>query len=133
LTTWAVDNTDAAQPLQFRIQVSGGGSVSKIRLDVGRAQSLDLAVTLAAGESLVFDGSGLARSYDAKGRQMAVTRLERPAPQLAAGRQDVSFECAFAGDTPPVVDVTFRTRGEPEPVRPPTPTGDGRRDTMPRR
>jgi hypothetical protein len=122
LTTWAVDNTDAAQPLQFRIQVSGGGSVSKIRLDVGRAQSLDLAVTLAAGESLVFDGSGLARSYDAKGRQMAVTRLERPAPQLAAGRQDVSFECAFAGDTPPVVDVTFRTRGEPEPVRPPSPS-----------
>jgi hypothetical protein len=30
----------------------------------------------------------------------------------------VSFGCAFSGDAPPVVDVTFRTRGEAEPVRP---------------
>jgi hypothetical protein len=117
--TWVVDNADAVQPLQFRIQVSGGGSISKIHLEVGRAQSLDLAVTLAAGESLVFDASGTARSYDQKGRQKAAVRLDRPVPQLAPGRQDLSFECAFAGDAPPVVDVTFRTRGEPEPARPP--------------
>jgi hypothetical protein len=132
-TTWAVDNADAAQPLQFRIQVSGAGSISKVHLDVGRAQSVDLAVTLAAGESLVFDASGLARVYDAKGRQKGVTRLDRPAPMLAAGRQEVSFDCAFAGDTPPVVDVTFRTRGTAEPVMPPTPTAAGRRDTSRRR
>ena len=128
-----VENADATQPLQFRVQVSGGGSISRIHLEVGRAQSLDLAVTLAAGESLVFDASGLARSYDAKGRQKAVIALKRPVPQLARGKQDVSFECAFAGDTPPVVDVTFRTRGEAEPVLPPTPTAAGCRDTIPRR
>jgi len=115
-TTWVVDNGDKAQPVQFRIQVSGGGSVSKIHMEVGRAQSLDLAVTLAAGESLVFDASGLARSYDGKGRQKGVIKLDRPVPQLAPGRQDVSFECAFDGA--PVVDVTFKTRGEAEPVRP---------------
>jgi hypothetical protein len=113
--TWAVENADAAQALQFRIQVSGGGSISKVHLEVGRAQSLDLAVTLAAGESLVFDASGLARGYDAKGRQKGVIKLDRPAPQLTPGKQDVSFECAFDGA--PVVDVTFRTRGEAEPVR----------------
>jgi len=113
--------------------VSGAGSISKVHLDVGRAQSVDLAVTLAAGESLVFDASGLARVYDAKGRQKGVTRLDRPAPMLAAGRQEVSIDCAFAGDTPPVVDVTFRTRGTAEPVRPPTPTAAGRRDTSRRR
>ncbi len=116
--TWVVDNADAGQPLQFRIQVSGGGSISRIHLEIGRAQSLDLAVTLAAGESLVFDAVGLARSYDGMGRQTGVVKQDRPVPQLAAGRQDVSFECAFAGDAPPVVDVTFRTRGEAEPVRP---------------
>ncbi len=116
--TWVVDNADAGQPLQFRIQVSGGGSISRIHLEIGRAASLDLAVTLAAGESLVFDAVGLARSYDGKGRQTGVVKLDRPVPQLAAGRQDVSFECAFAGDAPPVVDVTFRTRGEAEMVRP---------------
>jgi len=117
--TWTLDNADAAQPLQFRVQVSGGGTISRIRLDVGRAQSVDLAVTLAAGESLVFDGSGLARSYDAKGRQKAVAKIDRPVPQVAPGRQEVAFECAFAGDPPPLVDVTFRTRGSAEPVRPP--------------
>jgi hypothetical protein len=126
-----VDNADAAQPLQFRIQVSGVGSISKIHLEVGRAQSLDLAVTLAAGESLVFDASGLARSYDAKGRQKAVIKLDRSVPQLVQGTQDVSFDCAFDGA--PAVDVTFRTRGEAEPVRPADPTAAGRRGTMPRR
>jgi hypothetical protein len=128
---WAVNNADNAQPLQFRIQVSGGGSISKIHLEVGRAQWLDLAVTLAAGESLVFDAGGLARSYDAKGRQKAVIKLDRSVPQLVRGTQDVSFECAFDGA--PAVDVTFRTRGEAEPVRPADPTAAGRRDTMPRR
>jgi hypothetical protein len=113
--TWAVENADATQPLQFRIQVSGAGSISKVHVEVGRAQSLDLAVTLAAGESLVFDGSGLARSYDAKGRQKGVIKLDRPVPQLAGGRQDVSFDCAFDGA--PGVEVTFRTRGAAEPVR----------------
>jgi hypothetical protein len=117
-TTWVVDNGDEAQPLQFRIQVSGAGSISKIRMEVGRAQSLDLAVTLAAGESLVFDAGGVARSYDAKGRQKGVLTLDRPVPQLASGRQDVSFDCAFAGDGAPIVDVTFRTRGAAEAVQP---------------
>jgi hypothetical protein len=118
-TTWVVDNADQGQPLQFRIQVSGGGSISRIHMEVGRAQSLDLAVTLAAGESLVFDAGGLARSYDAKGRQRSVLKLDRPIPELAPGRQDVSFECAFDGA--PVVEVTFTTRGEPEAVRRPGP------------
>ncbi len=81
---WAVENTDAGQPLQFRIQVVR----RRIHLHDpprGRtAQSLDLAVTLAAGESLVFDASGLARSYDAKGRQKGVIKLDRPVPQLRA-------------------------------------------------
>jgi hypothetical protein len=117
---WAVDNVDQGQPLQFRIQVSGGGSISKIHLEVGHAQSLDLAVTLAAGESLVFDAGGLARSYDAKGRQKGVIRLDRQVPQLARGKQDVSFECAFDGA--PAVDVTFRTRGAEEPVRSQSPS-----------
>jgi hypothetical protein len=44
-----------------------------------------------------------------------VIKLGRPVPQLAPGRQDVSFECAFDGA--PVVDVTFKTRGEAERVR----------------
>ena len=89
----------------------------RLRYHQGRAQVIDLAVTLAAGESLVFEGGGLARSYDAKGRQKGVAKLDRAVPQLLPGRQDVSFECTFAGDTPPNVDVTFRARGEAEPVR----------------
>jgi hypothetical protein len=47
---------------------------------------------------------------------MGVLKLDRPVPQLASGRQDVSFDCAFAGA--PAVDVTFRTRGQAEPVLP---------------
>ena len=85
-------------------------------LDVDRAQTVEIDADLKAGESLVFDGGPEVRVYDAKGRQKAVIAPKRPVPQLARGKQDASFECAFAGDTPTVVDaVTFRTRGEAEP------------------
>jgi len=118
-TTWVVENRDEGQPLQFRLQVSGGGSISKIHLGVGGAPSLDLGVTLGAGESLVLDASGSARTYDAKGRQNGVVRPGRPIPRLAPGKQEVSFDCAFTGDPPSVVEVTFRTRGPADTVRPP--------------
>jgi hypothetical protein len=116
-STWDIENLDEAQPLQFRVMVAAGaGTVSRPRFEVDRAREIAFDIELKGGESLVFDGVGPARVYDAKGRQTAVAVASGPVPRLEPGRHRVTFDCATS-EGAPVVDVTFRTRGAAEPVR----------------
>jgi hypothetical protein len=71
-----------------------------------------LNAELKAGQSLVVDGGPAAHVYDAKGRQTAMIALARPAPRLPSGRLTVLFDCVFAGDAPPAVDLPFGMRGK---------------------
>jgi hypothetical protein len=115
--TWAVTNLDEAQLLQFRAQVTGSsGSVSRLAFEVDAAAQVVFPVDLQAGESLVVDGTPTARIYDAKGRQRGTVDAEGTIPTLPAGVRTLTFDCAFSGDTPPNVEVTFRTRGAGETV-----------------
>jgi hypothetical protein len=110
--TWAVTNPDEEQPLQLRAQVTGSsGSVSRLVFEVDAAAPVVFSVDLQAGESLVVDGTPTARVYDAKGRQRGTVDAEGTIPRLSPGARTVTFDCAFSGDTPPKVEVTFRTRG----------------------
>jgi hypothetical protein len=114
---WTLLNPDAEQPLQFRVQASGkGGSVSGLTIEMDHAIRLEIPGTLKAGESLVVDGTGSARLYDDKGRQTDRVALKSAVPRLATGRHTIAFDCAFAGDVPPSVEVTFKTRGAAEKV-----------------
>ncbi|MGE5361898.1 MAG: hypothetical protein ACM3NQ_23025 [Bacteroidales bacterium] len=116
-STWNVDNPDAPQPVQFRLQVGGDkGLVSRPRLDIDRGASLEFDLELKAGHSLVYDGGASARVYDPKGRQIATVPASQAAPRLEAGRHVITFDCAYGGDESPVVEVTFRTRGTGEAV-----------------
>ena len=113
---WRVENHDAAQPVRFRLQVTGdSGSISRLRFEVDR-RTLEVAAEVKAGESLVFAGDGDARVYDAKGRQTRTATVTRPVPWLPAGASTVGFDCVFSGE--PKVTVTFPTRGEAEVVAP---------------
>jgi hypothetical protein len=115
---WAVTNPNDAQPLQFRLEVTGtAGSVSRVTFDVDRAAALVFPVELQAGEALVVDGTRTARIYDAKGRQRGTVEAAGTIPRLSPGAHRIAFDCAFAGDAPPGVAVTFRTRGTGEIVR----------------
>jgi hypothetical protein len=115
--TWTLTNPDDAQPLQFRVQVTGtAGSVSRLVIDLDAAAQIVFPVELQAGEALVADGSPTARVYDAKGRQRGTVSAEDPVPRLTTGPHTIAFDCRFSGDTPPRVEVTFRTRGTAEPV-----------------
>jgi hypothetical protein len=113
-TRWRVENGDAAQPLQFRLQVTGNsGAISGLRFQVNGAV-FEIPVELAAGESLVFAGEGSARVYDAKGRQTRTAAPAQPVPVLPAGSSAVGFDCAFSGE--PGAVIVFRTRGRAEVV-----------------
>lgn len=115
---WAVTNPDDAQPLQFRLEVTGtAGSVSRVTFEVDRAGALVFPVELQAGEALVADGTRTLRIYDAKGRQRGTVEAVGTIPRLSSGAHRIAFDCAFAGDAPPGVAVTFRTRGTGEIVR----------------
>ena len=114
---WSLTNPDAEQPLQFRVQAVGAaGSVSRLALELDASAEVVFPVELQAGEALVVNGTQTARVYDAKGRQRGTVAAEGPIPALAPGAHSVTFDCAFTGDTPPRVEVTFSTRGTPEPV-----------------
>ena len=114
---WTVENPDETQPLQFRLQAVGGtGRASAFRLEVDRTQVIQIDAQLKAGESLVFDGGTVARVYDDKGRQTQAVAVTKPAPRTAPGPHAIGFDCTFEGDTPPAVELTFRTRGAAEPV-----------------
>jgi len=116
---WDVINPDDDQPLQFRLHVQGAaGAVSRPTLELDGSARLELPVELKPGESVVCDGTAAVRVYDAKGRQTAVVTLRAAPPVISAGRHTIGFDCAFAGDQPPFVEATFKTRGAAEAVGP---------------
>lgn len=117
-TTWRMEQAWSEQPLQFRLTVSGKiGSVRKVVLQVDRFAPIAIPGELAAGESVVFDGSSELRVYDALGKPKARHTLTVSVPRLAAGAHDVVMDSEFVGDEPPVVQVQFKGRAPGELVR----------------
>jgi len=110
---WTVPNPDAAQGLQLKLRVTGGegGSVVNPVLEIGRAATLELPVEIRPGQTLLVEEDAVARLYDAQGKQVSATPLKGRLPSLAAGGNEVRFDCEFRGDNPPAVQATFKTRG----------------------
>lgn len=117
-STWRVEQTWAEQPLQFRLTVAGkSGAVRKIVLQVDRFAPITIPDELAAGESVVYDGTAELRVYDALGKPKARHTLTALPPRLAAGAHDVVLDSEFVGDDAPVIQVQFKGRGAGEVVR----------------
>jgi hypothetical protein len=113
---WEVVNTDNAQPIQFMLRVTGaGGSISRPTITLDRYVAMSFPVRVEAGQSLVCEGTTRARLYDAKGRQIKIVDTGFPIPTVGPGRHEVIFECDLDGQ--PSVQVTFKTKGEPEQIR----------------
>ncbi len=116
--SWTLSQADETQPIQFRLQVAGeGGGIERSRLEIDGVTTIELPVALAAGESLVCDGTTVVRVYDAKGRQTRTITLAALPPAIAPGRHAVSFDSTFIGGGTPRVEVIFKTRGSAERVR----------------
>jgi hypothetical protein len=110
---WTFSTQDAKQPMQFKLRLAGdGASVTDPAFDVDRSARITFPVELQAGQTLVCEGTSIARVYDNKGRQVRTVNATGAVPAMAAGNHEVKFACEFKGTGSPIVTVTFKTRGE---------------------
>lgn len=117
ISTYTLENSYAAQPLQFRLEVAGAeGSVEQPVLTLNNSYDLSLPLTLAAGEAAVCDGTPLLRIYDAKGRQRDAVQLSSPPPTLAAGKNTLTLRATFRGEKKPEMEVYGKVRDAGEAV-----------------
>ncbi|KYP13748.1 hypothetical protein [Flavihumibacter sp. CACIAM 22H1] len=92
------------QLLQFRLNAEGKqGSVQKILIQVDDYYEFSLPVELAAGESLVSEGSREVLVYDAKGNHRQTIQLDKELPKLLPGKHKIILDCSFTGEEKPVV------------------------------
>jgi hypothetical protein len=114
---WAYINPGEKQPLQFMLQVEGNeGGIEHPAFEIDGYLHLEVPVAIPSGQTLLCDGMGTLRLYDAKGRQVLKRQLERPPPAVSTGRHQVEFSCEFPGATAPVVHVQFKALGKAESV-----------------
>jgi hypothetical protein len=98
-STWAIDFPWTAQPLQFRLEVTGTtGTVSNASLNLDNYLDLHLPVELQAGESLVCDGTNIVRVYDAKGKPKHTLPLEQKPPTMQQGGHQLLMDADFSSD-----------------------------------
>jgi len=108
-TTWNLQYPWKEQALQFRMQVIGTqGSVKNIKMQINNYLELLFPIELAAGESLVSDGSETIRYYDKNGKPKGSFLLKTKPPVLSQGAQVILIDSDFSGDEPPKIEVQFK-------------------------
>jgi hypothetical protein len=65
-------------------------------------------VELAAGESLVSDGTETIRFYDKNGKPKGSFKLQNKLPTVSAGAHKILIDSDFAGDETPKIEVQFK-------------------------
>jgi len=108
-TTWNLQYPWKEQPLQFRMQITGEkGSVKNIKMQIDNYVELLFPVELAAGESLVSDGTETIRFYDKNGKPKGSFKLQNKLPTVSAGAHKILIDSDFAGDETPKIEVQFK-------------------------
>jgi hypothetical protein len=112
---WEYKNPDMAQPLQFKLHVTGdSGIVANPKIDLDRFGTVMFPVELTTGQTLLCEGTSIARVYDGKGRQIKTVQATGKVPVVQPGRHEIQFDCEFKSPIAPTVMLTFKTRGEAE-------------------
>lgn len=108
-TTWNLQYPWKEQPLQFRMQITGEkGSVKNIKMQIDNYVELLFPVELAAGESLVSDGTETIRFYDKNGKPKGSFKLQNKPPSVTPGAHIILIDSDFAGDETPKIEVQFK-------------------------
>ena len=109
---WTYEQTGEKQPLQWVLEVLGEqGSVEGATLELDKYLAIEVPLAVAAGQTLVCDGTGTLRLYDAQGKQVRKHALPGEPPQVANGAHEVMFSGEFQGDPTPKVRVHFQWLG----------------------
>ena len=117
-TTWNLQYPWKEQPLQFRMQITGEkGSVKNIKMQIDNYVELLFPVELAAGESLVSDGTETIRFYDKNGKPKGSFKLQNKLPTVSAGAHKILIDSDFAGDETPKIEVQFKGLSSSEDIQ----------------
>ena len=108
-SSWQVTQDWDAQLLQFRLTVPGTkGSARTFRLQVDRMPVIQLPVVLAAGESLVCNGSVACQVTSAAGAVTATITLPGALPITSPGTHTITLDSERGGDDAPRVELQLR-------------------------
>ncbi len=117
-TTWNLQYQWKEQPLQFRIQITGEkGSVNNIKMQIDNYMELLFPVELAAGESLVSDGTETIRFYDKNGKPKGSFKLQNKLPTVSAGAHKILIDSDFIGEENPKIEVQFKGLSNSEDIQ----------------
>jgi len=114
-TTWNFQQQWKEQSLQFRMQISGDkGSVKNIKMQIDNYREFLLPIELAAGESMVVDGTETIRLYDKNGKPKGLFKLQTKPPILSSGLHVMLIDSDFTGDENPIIEVQFKGLSDSE-------------------
>lgn len=117
-TTWNLQYQWKEQPLQFRMQITGEkGSVKNIKMQIDNYMELLFPVELAAGESLVSDGTETIRFYDKNGKPKGSFKLQKKLPTVSAGAHKILIDSDFIGEENPKIEVQFKGLSSSEDIQ----------------
>ena len=117
-TTWNLQYKWKEQPLQFRMQITGEkGSVKNIKMQIDNYMELLFPVELAAGESLVSDGTDTIRFYDKNGKPKGSFKLQKKLPTVSAGAHKILIDSDFSGEENPKIEVQFKGLSSSEDIQ----------------
>ena len=117
-TTWNLKYQWKEQPLQFRMQITGEkGSVKNIKMQIDNYMELLFPVELAAGESLVSDGTETIRYYDKNGKPKGSFKLQNKLPTVSAGAHKILIDSDFSGEENPKIEVQFKGLSSSEDIQ----------------
>jgi hypothetical protein len=108
-TTWNLQYNWKEQPLQFRMQITGEkGSVKNIKMQIDNYKELLFPIELAAGESLVSDGTETIRLYDKNGKPKGTFKLQTSPPKVSSGPHVILIDSDYPSEDSPKIEVQFK-------------------------
>ena len=108
-SAWTFQQPWPAQRLQFRMRVAGSaGSARRFRLQVDHYAAFELSVELAAGESMVCDGTEQLQLYDRTGKPKGQLTLPALPPVLSAGAHVVQLDSDFSAADAPAIELALK-------------------------
>ncbi len=97
---WEFDNITGKQRLYFRLLAAGeAGSLDQIVLELDGYQKMEIPVSLNAGYSCIYDGSGKLWVYDEKGSLKQKQDIDFGGINIDEGVHSLQVSCSFSIDS----------------------------------